>query len=41
MVFLKRSHISGAILVNQFPRQGTPYKAREFSFANLCSDGRS
>ena len=29
MVFLKRSYIIGAVLVYQFPRQGTPYETRE------------
>jgi hypothetical protein len=39
MVFLERSHIRSAALVDQFPRQGTPYEARELPFADLCADG--
>lgn len=40
MVFLERSHVRGAILVYQFPRQRPPNEARKFPFADLGSDGR-
>jgi hypothetical protein len=39
MVFLERSHIRSAVLVGQFPCQGTPHEARELAFTDLCADG--